>query len=213
MYAIIDLNGKQVQVEEGRYVYVDRLPYNEGDTVDLENVLMVVDGKDSLVGAPTVDGAAVKAKLLSHRRGPKTIVYKMRCKKGYRRKNGHRQELSQLQIDVIEFPGKKASPKKAEEKAAPAKAKPAKKADEKAATVDTPAKTAEKKPAEKKPTAKKPAADKTDKKEAKPAKASTKASADKADKPAKAEKSATEKKPAAKKTTKSKADKPEQKES
>lgn len=108
MLAIVDLNGKQYQVEEGRYVTVDRLALDEEATLDLSNILMVVDGQESLVGAPYVDGAVVKAKVLRHTRGPKVLVYKMRCKKGYRRKNGHRQDYTQLQIVSVDFPGKKA---------------------------------------------------------------------------------------------------------
>lgn len=117
MLAIVDLNGKQYQVEEGRYVTVDRLALDEESTFDLSNILMVVDGEESLVGAPFVDGALVKAKVLRHTRGPKVLVYKMRCKKGYRRKNGHRQDFTQLQIVSVDFPGKKEKPaKSAEEK-------------------------------------------------------------------------------------------------
>jgi large subunit ribosomal protein L21 len=107
MYAIVDLNGKQYQVEEGRYVTVDRLGLDEESTLDLSNVLMIRNGSDSLVGAPFVEGAVVKAKVLRHTRGPKVLVYKMRCKKGYRRKNGHRQDYTQLQIVSVDFPGKK----------------------------------------------------------------------------------------------------------
>jgi large subunit ribosomal protein L21 len=73
-----------------------------------------------------VEGAKVKAKVLSHSRGPKVLVYKMRCKKGYRRKNGHRQDYTRLQIEVLDFPGKKASSEVRSE--APAKKASSKKA-------------------------------------------------------------------------------------
>jgi large subunit ribosomal protein L21 len=116
MLAIVDLNGKQYQVEEGRYVTVDRLSLDEESTLDLSNILMVVDGEESLVGAPFVEGALVKAKVLRHTRGSKILVYKMRCKKGYRRKNGHRQDYTQLQIVSVDFPGKKEKQAKSEEK-------------------------------------------------------------------------------------------------
>lgn len=110
MQAIVDLNGKQYQVEEGRYVTVDRLGLDENASLELGNVLLVLNGEETLVGAPFVDGAVVRAKVLRHLRGPKVLVYKMRCKKGYRRKNGHRQDYTQLQIEGVEFPGKKAQP-------------------------------------------------------------------------------------------------------
>jgi large subunit ribosomal protein L21 len=133
MLAIVDLNGKQYQVEEGRYITVDRLAMDVDHVFEIGNVLMVVDGENSLVGAPFVEGATVKAKVLRHARGPKILVYKMRCKKGYRRKNGHRQDFTQIQIEGVTFPGRKEKPAKAAEattekpKAAkkPAKAKAA----------------------------------------------------------------------------------------
>lgn len=108
MLAIVDLNGKQYQVQEGRYITVDRLPLEENATFEIGNVLMLVDGEASLVGAPFVEGASVKAKVLRHARGPKILIYKMRCKKGYRRKNGHRQGFTQIQIENVSFPGAKA---------------------------------------------------------------------------------------------------------
>lgn len=123
MRAIVDLNGKQYQIEEGRYVTVDRLAQDEDATLELGNVLLVVDGEDTLIGAPFVDGATVRARVLRHMRGPKLLVYKMRCKKGYRRKNGHRQDFTQLQIEVVDFPGRKSQPTPpAEKKERPVKA-------------------------------------------------------------------------------------------
>lgn len=106
MLAIVDLNGKQYQVQEGRYITVDRLELDENEVFEIANVLAVVDGDASLVGAPFVEGASVKAKVLRHARGPKILVYKMRCKKGYRRKNGHRQNYTQLQIEGVTVPNK-----------------------------------------------------------------------------------------------------------
>ena len=104
MLAIVDLNGKQYKVEEGRYIDVDRLPNEIDETFEIANVVMVVDGEKSLVGAPFVEGATVKAKVRRHFRGPKLLVYKMRCKKGYRRKNGHRQDYTQIQIEGLNLP-------------------------------------------------------------------------------------------------------------
>ncbi len=113
MYAIVNLNGKQYEIEEGRYITVDRLSQEPGESVTLDKVLMVVDGKESKVGAPFVDGIKVKAKVLDHFRGKKLIVYKMRCKKGYRRKQGHRQDYTRIQIESLGVAGKNATaPKK-----------------------------------------------------------------------------------------------------
>jgi large subunit ribosomal protein L21 len=117
MFALVDLNGKQYKLEEGRYLDVDLLPNQANEEIELGNVLMVVDGDNTLVGAPYVAGAKVKAKVLSHGRGPKILVYKMRPKKGYRRKNGHRQDFTRLQVELLEFPGKSATAAKAEKPA------------------------------------------------------------------------------------------------
>lgn len=110
MFAIIDVNGKQYQIQEGRYVDVDYMPHEPNETITLENILMIsaADGHATpLIGLPVIEGAKVTAKILSHHRGPKALVYKMRCKKGYRRKNGHRQTYTRLQIERVDYPGKK----------------------------------------------------------------------------------------------------------
>jgi large subunit ribosomal protein L21 len=106
MLAIVELNGKQYQVEEGRFVTVDRLPQAADETLEIGNVLMVVDGERSVVGAPFIEGAKVRARVLSHERGPKILVYKMRCKKGYRLKNGHRQDYTRVQIEGFDLPAR-----------------------------------------------------------------------------------------------------------
>lgn len=143
MLAIVDLNGKQYQVEEGRYVTVDRLAKDVDEVFELGNILMVVDGEQSLVGAPFVEGATIRARVLGHLRGPKVLVYKMRCKKGYRRKNGHRQDYTKLQIEVVDFPGKVE--RKPAEQPAEKPAKGAKKpAEKKEKAPKAAAKTAEK---------------------------------------------------------------------
>lgn len=104
MLAIVELNGKQYQVEEGRFVTVDRLSQAVDETLEIGNVLMVVDGERSVVGAPYIQGAKVRARVLSHERGAKILVYKMRCKKGYRLKNGHRQSYTRVQIEGFDLP-------------------------------------------------------------------------------------------------------------
>ncbi|MDN4072737.1 MULTISPECIES: 50S ribosomal protein L21 [Fictibacillus] len=100
MYAIIQTGGKQVRVEEGQAIYVEKLDVEAGDTVTFEDVLMV--GGDSLkVGAPLLDGVTVTGKVEKHGRGQKVIVYKFKAKKNYRRKQGHRQPYTKVVIDKI----------------------------------------------------------------------------------------------------------------
>ena len=100
MYAIIETGGKQIKVEEGRYIDVEKLPLAEGETVEFGRVLMVV-GDDVKVGAPVVAGAKVVGKVQRQWKGPKLIVYKMRPKKHYRRKNSHRQPYTRVMIEAI----------------------------------------------------------------------------------------------------------------
>ena len=104
MKAIVELNGKQYQVEEGRYIDVDSLSLEPENTLELDKVQVLLDGEKSLIGAPYVDGAKVTAKVLKHGRSKKIIVYKMRPKKGYRRKQGHRQGFTRIQIESIKAP-------------------------------------------------------------------------------------------------------------
>jgi large subunit ribosomal protein L21 len=135
MFALVDIKGKQYKLEEGRYLDVDLLDQQPEAELVLDNVLMVVDGSNTLVGAPYVDGAKATVQVVDHRRDAKVIVYKMRCKKGYRLKNGHRQDYTRIQVNLLEFPGKTASKKAAvassdETAAAPKAKKAAKKAEE-----------------------------------------------------------------------------------
>ncbi len=124
MYAIVEIAGQQFKVAKDQKVYVHRLQDKEGSKVTFDNVLLVDDGKITL-GAPAIEGAAVTAKILKHLKGDKVIVFKKKRRKGYKVKNGHRQYLSEIQIESIVASGaKKASAKKEE---APKKAAPAKK--------------------------------------------------------------------------------------
>ncbi len=100
MYAIIETGGKQVRVEEGQEVYVEKLDVNEGETVTFDRVLMV-GGDDVKVGSPVVDGATVTAKVDKHGRAKKLTVFKYKPKKNYRRKQGHRQPYTKVVIDKI----------------------------------------------------------------------------------------------------------------
>lgn len=101
MYAIVDLAGKQFVVEEGKKILVDRLPQAEGETVSIDQVLLVSDNGNLKVGAPTVAGSSVEAKVLSHTKGDKVLVFKKKRRKGYRKLNGHRQQLSMISIEKI----------------------------------------------------------------------------------------------------------------
>ncbi|MDY6911683.1 MAG: 50S ribosomal protein L21 [Chloroflexota bacterium] len=101
MYAIVTTGGKQYRVLEGQVIDVEQLPGDEGDTVDLNDVLLVADGENVTVGQPGVAGAKVKASILNHGRGRKVIVFKYKSKVRYRRKRGHRQSYTRLKIDEI----------------------------------------------------------------------------------------------------------------
>ena len=126
MYAIVEIAGQQFKVEKDQKVFVHRLQTEEGKKVAFDNVLLLSDGDKVTVGAPAIDGAQVGAKVLKHLKGDKVIVFKKKRRKGYRVKNGHRQFLTEIQIDTIVTSGaKKAAPAKAAAKpAAKAKATP-----------------------------------------------------------------------------------------
>ncbi|WP_332689481.1 50S ribosomal protein L21 [Halalkalibacter lacteus] len=100
MYAIIETGGKQIKVQEGQEVYIEKLDAEAGETVSFDNVLFV-GGDEVKVGAPFVDGATVTAKVEKHGRQKKIIVWKMKAKKNYRRKQGHRQPYTKVVIEKI----------------------------------------------------------------------------------------------------------------
>ena len=125
MYAIVEIAGQQFKVEKDQKVFVHRLQTEEGKKVSFDNVLLLSDGDKVTIGAPAIDGAQVGAKVLKHLKGDKVIVFKKKRRKGYRVKNGHRQSLTEIQIENIVAKG--AKPAKAE-KAAPKKAEPKAKA-------------------------------------------------------------------------------------
>ena len=102
MYAIVEIAGKQYRVEEQATVVTDRLAGEAGQKVELDRVLMLVDGKEVKVGTPTVEGAKIQATITGEVRGPKIIVFKKKRRKGYRRTRGHRQTYTALQIDKIQ---------------------------------------------------------------------------------------------------------------
>ena len=101
MYAIVDIAGKQFKVSKDDKLFVNRLPEKEGVKVSFDKVFLIDDGKNVKVGDPKLSGAKVDAKILSHLKGDKVIVFKKKRRKGYRVKNGHRQFLTQLLIENV----------------------------------------------------------------------------------------------------------------
>lgn len=112
MYAIVEIAGLQYKVEKDQQLYVNRLKGEEGDSVTFDRVLLTDNGSVN-IGAPVISGASIEAKILEHLKGDKVIVFKKKRRKGYRKKNGHRQFLTKIEITSILDGGKaKASPKK-----------------------------------------------------------------------------------------------------
>lgn len=101
IYAVVKTGGKQLKVSEGQIIDVERLPEEEGASVELDRVLLISDGERVITGQPVVDGAKVKAKVLEQGRGPKVTVFKYKNKTRYRRKKGHRQPYTRLKVDQI----------------------------------------------------------------------------------------------------------------
>lgn len=101
MYAIIETGGKQLKVEEGQEIYIEKLPETEGDTVTFDKVLFV-GGDDVKVGNPLVEGATVTGKVEKHGRQKKIVVFKYKPKKNYRKKQGHRQPYTKVTIEKIQ---------------------------------------------------------------------------------------------------------------
>ncbi len=165
MYAIVEIAGQQFKVEAGKKIFVHRLEAEEGKKVEFDQVLLIEEDGKITVGEPTIEGAVIEGNVLDHMRGDKVIVFKKKRKKGYRIKNGHRQNFTQVEIVSINGKGspvkevsKKETvkvsettdtkePAKAKKAAAKKPAEPKEKAKAKKAD--------EKKPAEKKPAAKK----------------------------------------------------------
>lgn len=101
MYAIVEAGGKQFKVSQGDTIYVEKVSAEVGQTVTLDKVFFVSSDNGVKVGAPTVEGANVVAKVVDHGRGKKIIVYKYKSKKNYHKKQGHRQPFSKLVIESI----------------------------------------------------------------------------------------------------------------
>ncbi len=101
MFAIVEIAGQQFKVEKDQKIFVHRLQAEEGSSVEFDKIYLTQDGDKVTVGAPAIDGLKVKAKVLDHLKGDKVIVFKKKRRKGYKKKNGHRQYLTQLQIESI----------------------------------------------------------------------------------------------------------------
>lgn len=116
MYAIVDIAGQQFKVEKDQKLFVHRLGEDEGKQVSFEKVMLLDTGSKVLVGEPVVKGASVSARIIAHVKGDKVLVFKKKRRKGYQKLNGHRQQMTQIQIEEIAEKSA-AKPKKAEEKA------------------------------------------------------------------------------------------------
>ncbi|HEX6117391.1 MAG TPA: 50S ribosomal protein L21 [Solirubrobacterales bacterium] len=164
-YAIVESGGQQFRVEKGTELVVDRVPEEEGAKVLLRPVAYLGDG-DLVAAGDDLEKVKVEAKVAKHMRGPKLTVFKYKAKKGYRRRAGHRQDQTRLEVTEVKLLTRKPAAKKPAESKAEAKPaeekEPAKKPAAKKAAAKKPAakKPAAKKPAAKKPAAKKPAAKK-----------------------------------------------------
>ncbi len=101
MYAIVESGGRQYRAEEGQSFSTEKLPYEVGEQIELENVLLLADGDAVKVGQPSVDGVSVKATIVEQYRGKKIFVWKYKPKKRYRRRKGHRQYYTRLRVDEI----------------------------------------------------------------------------------------------------------------
>jgi len=172
MYAIVEIAGQQFKVEEGKKIFVHRLRTEDGKQIDFDKVLLIEDEGKITIGEPVIKDAKVEGKVVNQVRGDKVIVFKKKRKKGYRVKNGHRQNFTQ--VEIVSINGKTSPKKPASKKVAaevpPAEPLPEKKAQEKKAEAKKAAakKTETKKPETKKVADKKSAAKKTESK--KPAK-------------------------------------------
>ena len=101
MFAIVEIAGQQFKVEKDQTLFVHRLQNEEGASVEFDKVLLVDNNGSVKVGTPVVGGAKVKAKVINHLKGDKVIVFKKKRRKGYRVKNGHRQQFTKIKIDSI----------------------------------------------------------------------------------------------------------------
>ena len=151
MYALVEFAGKQFSVEEGSSIRVPHVDGKVGSKVSIDKILYMDDGKKKTVGTPLVAGVSIDSEIISHGRDRKVVVFKFKRRKGYQKKNTHRQDYSILKVGKLGKVKKTVASKKTTEKTdkevAPKKSTPAKKA--------APKKAAAKKSSAKKPTVKK----------------------------------------------------------
>src|SRR5690554_1854492 len=107
MYAIVEIAGQQFKVSKDQKVFVHRLDTEEGKNVSFSKVLLLDNNGAITLGAPAIEGASVEAKVLQHLKGDKVIVFKKKRRKGYKKKNGHRQSLTQIEVVSISATGVK----------------------------------------------------------------------------------------------------------
>ncbi|NDJ35937.1 MAG: 50S ribosomal protein L21 [Chloroflexi bacterium] len=105
MYAIVRVGGRQYQAEVGKTIVTEKLPYEVGESLTLDEVLLIANNGDTSIGAPLVEGAAVEAEVVEQFRGKKIKVFKYKPKKRYRRRAGHRQHYTRLKINDISVGG------------------------------------------------------------------------------------------------------------
>jgi len=101
MYAIVDIAGQQFKVQKDQKIFVHRLEAEEGTEMNFDKILLVDNDGKVTIGSPTVENAKVTAKVLDHVKGDKVIIFKKKRRKGYKLKNGHRQQFTQIQIGEI----------------------------------------------------------------------------------------------------------------
>ena len=104
MFAVVNIAGHQVKVDKGQRLRVPRLQVEEGSRQQFTDVLMVSDEGETKIGSPTVEGASISATVVGHGRGDKIVVFKKKKRKKYRRRTGHRQDYTEIQVEDIVLP-------------------------------------------------------------------------------------------------------------
>jgi large subunit ribosomal protein L21 len=101
MYAIVEIGGQQFKISKDQKLFVNLVAEEEGKELEFDQVLLLANGEDIKVGTPVVDGVKIRAKILAHVKADKVYIFKKKRRKGYQKRNGHRQPLTQIQIEEI----------------------------------------------------------------------------------------------------------------